>query len=225
MDVLGVWNAALTQAGGRQLLASTADESVAADLLRLWYLPSRDFIFRKAAWPCLRHVTTLALIAENDFADDWTPADPPLPWRFAYARPANMLAARWLQSAKVDAGKVSMVRDYDFALITMNGARVIVTNVESAILTYTRPVEDPDQWDDDLLQAVIFHLAGNITMPLSGQAPLQRNNFTIAAEYTRMALETQANADHQHVPEATSEMVESRGVYFPPHYGGKRGDA
>ncbi len=225
MDVLGVWNAALTQAGGRQLLASTADVSLAGDLLRLWYVPSRDYVFRKAAWPSLRYVTTLALVAENDFVDDWTPADPPLPWRYAYARPANMLAARWLQSAKVDAGKISSVREYDFAFSRMGDAKVILTNVESAVLTYSKPVENPEDWDDDLLQAVIFHLAGNLTMPLSGQAPLQRSNFAVASEYIRMALETQANADHQYVPEATSEMIESRGVYYPPHYGGKREDA
>lgn len=224
MDILAVYNAALTQAGGRRLLSSTSDVSVEAAQLRLWYLPSRDYVFRKAYWPTLRHTAALALVAENDFANAWTAADPPLPWRYAYAIPAGMIAARHINSAEVSSGGPS-ITDADFTFDRIGTTRVIATNCPGAVLTYTKATDNPAEWDNDLLQAVIFHLAANITMPLSGDPQIQRSNFQIAQQYITNALETQANADSQRLTEPLSEIIESRGGYLPAPRSGRRGDA
>jgi hypothetical protein len=224
MDVLGVYNGALTQAGGRRLLASIADVSAEAAICRLWYNSSRDYVFRKAYWPSLRHTEALALTATNDFADAWTSADPPLPWKYAYALPTGMLSARYINSADTDSVGTPNVINGDFTIEIMGGARIIATNVENAILTYTKAVDDPALWDNELLQAVIHMFAANITMPLSGQPEIRNNNYQIAQTYITMALENQANADHQRLTEPASEIVESRGGFIPSTLGA-RGNA
>lgn len=225
MDVRGVYNAALTQAGGRRLLASIADNSVEAEMCRLWYEPSRDYVFRKAYWPSLRYTETLALSATNDFADAWQAGDPPLPWKYSYAAPAGMLSARYINSADVDSSGTPSVIRGDFTLEIVGGNRIIATNVENAVLTYTKAVADPGAWDNELLQAVIHQFAANITMPLSGQVNIRTTNLQIAQSYITMALENQANADHLRLTEPTSSIIESRSGYIPAPYGMNRSDA
>jgi len=213
MDKLAIFNMAVSLAGGRSVLSSVNAVKVEAEQCRLWYDISRDFIFRRAYWPSLRETTALAVVAENDFADNWTAADPPLPWRFAYAAPANMLSARFINSADGSVHDAEFQQQY--MIVASVRTKVILTDCPTAVLTYTLPEDNPEAWDVNLQMAVINQLAANITSAVSGSPDFARASAQRAESYTILALENQANADQQNITLPQGDILQSRSGYYP----------
>jgi hypothetical protein len=211
VDDLAIFNMAIAACGGRTVLASTADQSAEAQQCRLWYVPSRNWVFQRAYWPTTRVVEKLTLLATNDFQDDWTPNDPPLPWKYAYQQPVEMVSPREITTATPTTTNTAHAPPRnEFALSTMNGTKIIATNVEFAVLSYNKAVDNPAEWDADLLMAVIYRLASDISAALSldlnqKQALMTQSNFHISEALVRAA-----NADNLRMTEPEAELVQAR---------------
>lgn len=210
MDDLAIFNMAIGACGGRMVLASTSDQSVEAYQCRLWYTLSRNWVFQRAYWPTTRVTEKLTLLATNDFQDDWTPADPPLPWKYAYQQPLGMISPRELVSASPSTSSLPSAPRNEFALSTMNGTKIIATNVEFAVLSHNKAVDNPAEWDADLAMAVVYRLASDISSALSldinkKQALVQQSNFHISE-----ALVRSANADNIRMTEPEGDLVQAR---------------
>jgi len=215
MDKLAIFKMAVSLAGGRRLPASIDAATVEAEQCRLWYIIARDSVFRRAYWPSIRLTDALSVVTENDFVDDWSVGDPPLPWRFAYLVPNGLLGARKVGSAD---GSVS---DAPFALEYMQvntvRTRVILTDCKGALLTYTKVNEDAALWDNHLQLAVAHQLAAHIVPALSGNAPLSSQAQSRANFFIAQALETQSNAEEHPVPyNEVNEILASRTGYYQP---------
>ena len=215
MDKLAIFNMAISLAGGRRLLPSDSAVTVEGEQCRLWYVIARDSVFRRAYWPSIRLTEALAVAAENDFLDDWAAGDPPLPWRFAYGAPAGMLGARQIDSADYSATNMPFAIEY--MTISATRTRVILTNCEFAVLTYTKAAEDPVAWDNHLQLAVAHQLASHIVPALSRDITLASQAQSRANFFVAQALETQANAEEHPAPHLVeNKILASRTGYYAP---------
>lgn len=214
MNQLAIYNMAISLAGGRKLLSATTDVLPEAEQCNLWYEASRDYAFRMAYWPELRATATLSLVAQNDFADAWTPTDPPLPWKYSYTRPANMFAMRYVLEAAAMNSQPQPKR-WDFA---EHGA-LILTNAEAAVGIYTVLQTDPAAWGPHLVQTIANVLASNIATALSGKLEIGNALLQRAQLIANTAMGVQANTDQQTLLDPQAEILQARSGFSPP-YGG-----
>lgn len=202
-DVVTIWNRALTAAGGRGLISSQTEAGREADLCRLWYPHVRDAALKAASWPCASNYARLALLAERT-TTVWDATQPPPSWQFAYAVPSDMLAPRHLMSF----GR------FDRAL--WDGKNIIATNEADVILHYTARQEDVSRWDTGLEAAVIYSLAAQISLPLTGKSTRAQELASKANEVVLLARTEFAN-ESDGTYEALPSWLQSRGFETLPN--------
>lgn len=165
MSKVAIFNMAISSTGGQAVLSSPDEDTIAAEQCRLWYVTARDFIFKKTYWPVIKKSARLVVVAENDFSDDWTEADPPLPWRFAYAAPNEMLNVQYLFSIK-ETNYPQRYQFDEFELGRHNNAKVIFTQLEYAGAQYSMVNDNSGEWQENLRLAVAMQLGALIAPAL-----------------------------------------------------------
>ena len=181
---LTLFNQAVSAAGGRSSIADPDENSREANLCRLWYGIVRDNVLQTGPWPSTTAHARLGVQEERDIAADWASTDPGPGWLYAYTAPADMLRPRFLHSY------------CPFERQTFNGATAIMANEENAILTYTKLVEEPFDWDNTLYMAVVFSLAAHITMELTKKMTLLDRLQQKATEQLLLGMTEVANEQH-----------------------------
>lgn len=152
-----IYNWALAAIGTKARLQSPTQAGTEAESCSLWYESVRDLILRSAPWDCARAYSRLAVSAERIGDVAWVDTDPAPGWRFAYALPADHLAPRSLAGFE----------RFELGTNSLN-QKVLYTNVEAAILCYTKRQTNPAVWEVDLQHAIAFGLAAHIAMKLTG---------------------------------------------------------
>lgn len=169
-------NVALQRIGYKGRVGNLFEGSAAAkDALDI-YAQTRDEILRKGDWGFAERNVALALLKSAP-ADGytppnvWTPAFPPLPWRFEYLYPDDCLDVRAVKPQSM------FVMDFDpqpiLFTIANDGAlvpprKVILCNVADALLTYTGQVTDPASWEADFVEAFAAALGRRLAPSLVG---------------------------------------------------------
>lgn len=230
MDTVRLCNMALASVGGQSTVSSIfpSDGSVEGNLLSLIYQQQIDTLSRAAHWNCLRKQISLTVVKaavgtpENPLGAGPTP---PIPWTYVYALPPDCLKARfilpYINSAAVSppltGGSVglappllpSVVGAVKFAVALDtdalgNPARVILTNMNQAILVYTARVDDPNLWDAHFTAAAIATLASWAVDGLARNAQLAAQKGNQAKEIIVMARCSDGNegpTTTDHVPD------------------------
>lgn len=171
-----VVNVALQRIGYKGRVGNLFEGSAAAkDALDI-YAQTRDELLRKGDWgfaernvspPLLKFAPAGGYTPPNV----WTPAFPPLPWRFEYAYPDDCLDVRALKAASI------FVMEFDpqpavFTIANDNALappkKVILCNIADAILTYTGQVTDPSLWEADFVEAFAAALGRRLAPALVG---------------------------------------------------------
>lgn len=178
-DEVSVYNLALNEVGARSNLSSTAEKDRGAEVCRLWYPVVRDQVLAGAPWASCKRSKRLAVLAQ---ATDsvWSELEPDPGYSFAYDCPADMLTPRYFDSFA------------PFTLSTWSDENLpaIMSNAPQAILTYTWRNQLIERWETQLQLAVVYALAANICIPLSGkttraqQLLQQANNLLLTAQVT-----------------------------------------
>ena len=162
-DLVNIYNLALSTVGTRAKVSSPTEQSKEVETCNIWYEVSRDVVFRAAYWPSTRSHRRLAVLKERtNLSDDWTVDDPSPDWTFAYGAPSDMIAPRYLTTF----GR--FVLEW-WRPTTGPAVMAIMTDQEEAILQYSFRQDNMEQWDDSLYLAVVYSLAMNIAMPLTGK--------------------------------------------------------
>ncbi len=159
-------NLALHRVGSPKRIGSLYDGSLEAKVALDLYAQTRDQLIREGEWEFAERLVTGALLKQAPptgyIATAWSTAYPALPWQFEYAYPADCLKLRSVRAAPV------MVPNYDpihniFAVENDNGfappQKVVLCNVQGAILTYAGQVTDPTTWESDFIEAFASALA------------------------------------------------------------------
>lgn len=169
-------NLALRRIGYKGRVGNLFEGSAAAkDALDI-YAQTRDELLRKGDWGFAERNLNMALLKSAPVGgyippNVWTPAFPPLPWRFEYAYPGDCLDVRAIKAEAL------FVIDFDPQPVTFTIAndntfappqKVILCNVPNAILTYTGQVTDPTTWEADFVEAFSAALGRRLAPALVG---------------------------------------------------------
>lgn len=196
-----VYNLALNAVGERSNISSPTEQSRPAEVCRLWYSPVRDQILSAAPWPEATKIANLALLAEPDDDDDtWIETEPRTGYNYVYAMPSDALQPRYMS-------------DFSrFLFANYQGQRALHSNTANAILAYTSRLENVALWGPELQMAIVYGLAANIAMPLSGKTSRAKvlaenaNNLVLAA---RVAAANANNESYESIP----DWIVARGFY------------
>lgn len=208
-----VYNLALNAVGERSNISSPTEQSRPAEVCRLWYSPVRDQVLSAAPWPEATKIAYPALLATNDDEDAWLESEPRTGYAYVYAMPSDALRPRYMS-------------DFSrFLFTSYNGQRALHSNTASAILAYTSRLENVALWDSGLQMAIVYALAANICMPLSGKTSRAKVLADKANELILTARVAAANSNNESY-ESVPDWIIARGFnhtsptrYFHP-YGG-----
>ncbi len=169
-------NLSLARIGYKRQIGSLYDGSIAAKTALTLYAQTRDELLRSEDWGFAERNAPLTLLKQapaNGFypPGQWTNANPPIPWLFEYAYPADCLKVRCIRPQPL------FVMDFDpqpFVWSVENDNsladpdKVILCNAPNAILTYTGQLTNPADWESDFTEAFAAALARRLSPILVG---------------------------------------------------------
>jgi hypothetical protein len=163
-----------------------------------WYDIARDQLLENGDWPMASKQATLGLVSE----------DPNTDWSFSYRYPPTCLVARRI----VGAGGTASAHPLPYQLGQDSIGRLIYTDVEDAVLEGTFWYEDPGEFTNSFAEALAWHLATKLAMPLS----VDMNKFQNAQQMSGNALQKARGISSQErrmKPAPQSLFVRSRGSF------------
>lgn len=173
-------NQALIRIGHNQRIQNIMEGSLEANAALEVYAQTRDELLRAGNWYFAQ--TTIAAgtplkygLPGGYFDTAWDPAtNPPPPWLFSYTYPDDCLKVRSLQPLVGGLFLVSMApqptlfAEYNDPTYTP-ARKVILSNVETPRLTYTRQVVDPLTWEAGFATAFVAALAQQLSLAMEAQ--------------------------------------------------------
>lgn len=177
-------NVALGLCSNEANIASLVEGSVEAQLCAQFYPLARDELLAAYNWNFCTKRVALATITNL-----WSG------WQYCYAKPNDCLSAICvlLPNATDD----TQTQDYIQELTTDaqgNDVQAIYTNVQSAVLKYTKMIVDPTKFSSLFNSTLPFLLAGYLAGPLTKDQSLQKAMFA-EAERRVIAAKSQDGMD------------------------------
>lgn len=176
MNLLTLYNRALSDVGYKATLTSLEEDSPAAVQCNLHYPFIRDKLLAMANWDFAARTSPLTLVKSwNGQAAVWTTAAPTPPWHYSYRYPQNAVRIRrvkaqpYLGQANVPV-RFLKARDEDVDGVYL----AVLTNQEQAMVTYTDKVEATSEFDVLFAEALVYALAAEIATPLMGDMKFSR---------------------------------------------------
>lgn len=183
-DAADICNRALGQIGYVPFIADMYEGSRASRLALRIYGHTRDDLLRSKDWPFARRTAGPLTVLKRAVippplvlgVNNWTNAQPPPPWEWEYAYPADCLYLRYIrlppfQTTKGDANVEPTPNLWVIVNDTPIGStipqKVILANIPFAIAHYTGRITDPDTWEPMFTQALIDQLARRFTLGLA----------------------------------------------------------
>lgn len=196
---VGLYNLALSLTGAKAKVATTTEASREAEACYLWYSDVRDLVLNAAPWDSIKSVRKLELVAERDTEEDWEDYDPPEGMTYAYALPSDYLRARYLSTFE----RFTLGQDH-------SNVKRLFTNVENAVLVYSRTQTSITLWEQPLKMAIVHGLAAYIARPLTGKADLATNLLQAANDILSAAKTEMANSGEMQF-ESIPDWIAARG--------------
>lgn len=215
------------------------------------YQPKVDALSRAAHWNCLRRQVALTLtraaLGTPENPAGTTLLQPPRPWLYEYAYPADCLAARFLvpdpptstgtnppifpsnigllqTTIPLDGWKFAVGVNVDPNQPTDPNAliKVIWTDLEFADLVYTARIANPDLWDPHFLLAATATLGAWLVNPTNMNQVILKGQVEIASSIVTQARISDGNegaTSVDHLPD-WMRIREQWGLgYGPPGLG------
>lgn len=245
-------NRSLSSIGTRSQIASLNEDSNEARQCNLLLEPLRDELLRMAPWNCATNFGNLALICaapgtpENPTAGTltWEKGQPPPPWSYEYAYPADCLRPLWVVpqfttgfssgvpiTTAVTGGAPSFWQGPPVAFRVgidqlTNGVpavggidtKVIWTNQEQAVLAYIKRVVDPNVWDPQFQQALVAVLGARLVFALTGDKVQANIKLREANEAIMIARAGDGN-EGLTINNVTPDWIRARGISYVSDYG------
>lgn len=199
-------NRALGAIASRSTISSINENSTEANECNRWYDMTRQAVLRKHNWGFARMPVTMTLLGTAPGVDDEPATDLPwsfMPWSYEYAYPQDCLKFRliiptipgvpvvprpWLTSVPPIRWARSADRDTNNVPI-----RVILTDQPQAVGVYTFDCTNPDLFDDLYMEALVYTLAANIAMPVTGNPNIGKGMMNQAQDTIMRAMAADGN--------------------------------
>jgi hypothetical protein len=164
-SVVEVCNLALDRIGYPEAIGDIYEGTLAAQIALRDYAQTRDDQLRLLRPPFARRDVMLVLLKTAPpggyVLNPWTPAYPPPPWIYEYAYPVDCLDLRAVRETPMvmpsflPTAKLFTIAN-DASLVP--AAKVVLTNVASAIAVYTAQVVDMTTWEATFVEAMVAAL-------------------------------------------------------------------
>lgn len=199
-SVVAICNLALSNLG--KLNISSIDEASAeARACRQFYEHTRDLLLESYPWRFAAKTTSMAQVSN----------DKPALWGYAYSRPVDCLKVRFVlrdpsvESCVVKANGVTTFVGEQYYL----EASSIYCDISPAFLHYTAKVTDPTKFTPLFVDALAWHLAVRLAMPLTRDPKVRADAWQVAQQMTAAAQMMDAN-EKRHSSDVESEFVRAR---------------
>jgi hypothetical protein len=181
-SVEAICNAALDRIGYPESIAQIREGTRHARVAIRLYNQTRDDMLRKEDWGFPRRDATLTLLKSAPAGGyvpgftPWTPAsNPPMPYLYEYAYPADCLMLRAIKPPQIFQPvftaypNVFEVANDAVPLVgqTVAPGRVILCYLPNAMATYCGQVVDMSQWDVGFIEALIDKMAAGLAPALA----------------------------------------------------------
>ncbi len=178
-------NLALARIGASATISSLTEASFEAEKCLQFYGIARDNLLARHDWAFATHRVVLSLLGDAEATPNLTLYPGLRNWRFAYATPSDMvtalavLPAESMQQANPaydfrDPAYHAALRRYysipdrtaEFIIEHSNGAPVLYTGQQSAVLRYTRRVTEAGRFSPLFVDVLAYSLASMIAGPI-----------------------------------------------------------
>lgn len=204
---------ALAAIGMRSSIASISESSPEARACLLQYDQALDDVLSAAHWNFARKQFALTVLkARSGTPENPTGAnsEPPRPWLYSYAYPADCVHARFLMPLDDASAAASIFGTAMGAAPQLNPAyarfqigidtdadgndvKVILTDQPDAMLVYTMRQANTTLYDPQFVRAMANYLGSLLALPTTGDKALWRQAFDVADRTTRAARVTNGN--------------------------------
>jgi hypothetical protein len=153
-------NAALAQIGHKNRVGSLYEGSRAAKNALDVYGQTRDQLLREGDWPFAQRDIIGVLIKSAPAGgyvppNVWDPSsNPPQPWLYEYAYGTDFIKVRAVKPQLILIPNFSP-QPHLFTVANDSNVRVVLSNVQNAVITYVGQITDPTQMPPDFVEAFI----------------------------------------------------------------------
>ena len=153
-----ICNMALAHLGASPIV-SLDENRISAQRCKLFYPNCRNLTLRDHRWTFAQRRRALASMA---LPDEYIGK-----YSYAYALPSDCLKSHGVIESPVLAIEPTTTVEQPFEIArTATGEKIILANIQSAVLSYTMRVVDPTWFDDEFAAAVALKLASVLAVPL-----------------------------------------------------------
>lgn len=197
-SIVSICNIALSNLG-KDNINALSESSAEARACNQFYEHVRDTLLQGYPWRFAGKTQSLAQVANDKLGA----------WRFAYNRPTDCLKARWVrpQYSTIDPTPQTLAEEiatpYDI------DGQTVYCDLSPAFLRYTFRLTDPTKYSPLFIEALSWHLAVRLAMPLTRDPKIRADAFQLAMQTQGVAEvadanEVRENSDHD------SEFVTGR---------------
>lgn len=195
-SIVAICNLALSNIGKDNINALN-EATAEARACNQFYEHVRDTLLQAYPWRFATGLVSLAAIAN----------DKPEEWQYAYARPTDCLKVRSIGPTRKDA----LFNDSSVKFLPYDVAsEVIYCDASPAYLNYTKRLTDPAKYPVLFIEALAWHLAVRLSMPLTRDPRVRADAFELATRMQVAAEMADAN-EVRNFYDHDTEYVEGRG--------------
>lgn len=197
-SVVSICNLALSNIGKDNIQALT-DAGAEARACSQFYEHTRDVLLQGYPWRFAGATVSLAEVANNRLGK----------WSYAYARPNDCMKARWVRPAYSEDEPAPSEQEEMSIPYEIEG-ETIYCNLSPAFLRYTSRLTDPTKFSPLFVDALSWHLAVRLAMPLTRDPKVRADAWQVATQMTGQAQMMDAN-EVRETSDHVSELVVGRG--------------
>lgn len=199
-SIVSICNLALSNLGKDNISALT-DTGAEARACNQFYDHVRDTLLQVYPWNFAGKTASLAEVT-NDKAGQWL---------YAYRRPTDCLKIRYLRPQYVadDPKDYSAAQTDAFGFAHEVEGQTIYCDLSPAFLRYTCRLTDPTKYSPMFIEAMSWHLAVRLAMPLTRDPKIRADAYQLAMATQNQAAASDANEDRES-SDHNSELVTGR---------------
>lgn len=197
-SVISICNMALANVG-KPDINDLSEASAEAKACNKYYEIVRDLLLQSYPWNFAGKTASLASLTN----------DKPGAWGYAYRRPTDCLKVRWIRREySLDDTAPQTLQQEIMNPYEIEGT-MIYCNLSPAFLRYTFRLTDPTRFSPLFTEALGWHLAVRLAMPLTRDPKVRADAYQLATQAAATAAAHDAN-EERNTSDFDSELVEAR---------------
>lgn len=199
-SIVSICNLALSNIG-KDNIQALGDAGAEARACRQFYEHTRDLLLQTYPWRWAGKTQSLAEVTN----------DKPGAWAYAYSKPNDCLKIRYVRPEySEDEIDIEGAKTDSFGIAHEVEGDTIYTDISPAFLRYTYRIVDPSKYPPLFVEALAWHLAVRLAMPLTRDPAVRKEAFNIANGAQAVAQTADANEERE-TSDIVSDLVVARG--------------